>query len=178
MKQIIAVLRDDRAEKTRADLEAAGIPGIMLLQVTGRGVQKGDAGIGRPAGILPRFIRRHQKNCTSCDTVHGMTDDRDGDPPPSPDDASDSAFLPKCMLMLNADDGDVDRIVMVIVRANQTGRHGDGRIFICPVIGVIRIAASDTGGKSPVMERKEELKNDLSMKQVRAIILPETAQQV
>jgi nitrogen regulatory protein PII 2 len=49
------------------------------------------------------------------------------------------------MLIIVAYDEDVNRIVQAIVDANQTGRHGDGRIFICPMISAIRVRTGELG---------------------------------
>jgi nitrogen regulatory protein PII len=57
-------------------------------------------------------------------------------------------FLPKRMLLLVTYDEDVTRIVQAIVNANQTGRHGDGRIFICPMISAIRVRTGEQGNEA------------------------------
>jgi nitrogen regulatory protein PII 2 len=52
------------------------------------------------------------------------------------------------MLIIVAYDEDVTRIVQGIVNANQTGRHGDGRIFICPMISALRVRKGEQGDKA------------------------------
>jgi nitrogen regulatory protein PII 2 len=49
------------------------------------------------------------------------------------------------MLVIVAIDEEVSRIVHAIVNANQTGLHGDGRIFICPMISAIRVRTGERG---------------------------------
>jgi nitrogen regulatory protein PII 2 len=49
------------------------------------------------------------------------------------------------MLVIIAYDENVEPIVPAIVSANQTGRHGDGRIFICPMISAIRVRTGEQG---------------------------------
>ena len=44
-----------------------------------------------------------------------------------------SYLLPKRLLVLEAEDEDVDRIVTIITLVNSTGEKGDGRIFVVPV---------------------------------------------
>jgi nitrogen regulatory protein PII 2 len=51
------------------------------------------------------------------------------------------------MLLMVVYDTEVNRTVQAIVDANQTGRHGDGRIFICPMVGAIRIRTGEKGNK-------------------------------
>lgn len=54
-------------------------------------------------------------------------------------------FLPKVKLELALDDDMVERAVEAITRAAQTGKIGDGKIFIQPVEEVIRIRTGETG---------------------------------
>ncbi len=54
-------------------------------------------------------------------------------------------FLPKVKLELALDDSMVDQAVEAISRAAQTGKIGDGKIFIQPVEEVIRIRTGETG---------------------------------
>lgn len=44
-----------------------------------------------------------------------------------------SYLLPKRMLVIEAEDNDVDRVVTIITLVNSTGTKGDGRIFVVPV---------------------------------------------
>ncbi|KZX16992.1 P-II family nitrogen regulator [Methanobrevibacter filiformis] len=41
--------------------------------------------------------------------------------------------LPKKMLLLVAEDDDIDNIVDIIVDASSTGNFGDGKVFVSPV---------------------------------------------
>ncbi|MQX38335.1 P-II family nitrogen regulator [Roseospira navarrensis] len=54
-------------------------------------------------------------------------------------------FLPKVKIEVVLDDGLVDRAVEAIQQAAQTGRIGDGKIFITPVEEVIRIRTGERG---------------------------------
>jgi len=54
-------------------------------------------------------------------------------------------FLPKVKLELALDDGMVESAVEAISRAAQTGKIGDGKIFIQSVEEVIRIRTGETG---------------------------------
>ena len=48
-------------------------------------------------------------------------------------------FVPKARVEILADDDDAPRIVEVIVEAARTGKIGDGKVWITPVDGVIRV---------------------------------------
>jgi nitrogen regulatory protein P-II 1 len=52
-------------------------------------------------------------------------------------------FLPKVKLEVVVDDGLADRVVEAIASAAQTGRIGDGKIFILPVEGAVRIRTGE-----------------------------------
>ena len=54
-------------------------------------------------------------------------------------------FLPKVKLEIVVDENMVEQIVEAIVSAAQTGRIGDGKIFILPVEDVIRIRTGERG---------------------------------
>lgn len=54
-------------------------------------------------------------------------------------------FLPKVKLELAVDDSLVDQAVEAITKAAQTGKIGDGKIFITPLEEIIRIRTGETG---------------------------------
>ena len=54
-------------------------------------------------------------------------------------------FLPKIKLEIVVDDDMVDKAVEAIVEAANTGRIGDGKIFVLPLGEAIRIRTGDRG---------------------------------
>lgn len=52
-------------------------------------------------------------------------------------------FLPKVKLEVVVEDGIVDRVVEAICGAAQTGRIGDGKIFVIPVEKAVRIRTGE-----------------------------------
>jgi len=54
-------------------------------------------------------------------------------------------FLPKVKIELVIDDSMVDQSVDAITKAAQTGKIGDGKIFVTAVEEVIRIRTGETG---------------------------------
>ena len=54
-------------------------------------------------------------------------------------------FLPKVEVELVVEDGQVERAVEAIQSAAQTGRIGDGKIFVSSVEEAIRIRTGETG---------------------------------
>ncbi|MES2290625.1 MAG: P-II family nitrogen regulator [Pseudomonadota bacterium] len=53
-------------------------------------------------------------------------------------------FLPKVKLEVVVDDDQAPRVVEAIAQAAQTGRIGDGKIFVIPVESVLRIRTGET----------------------------------
>lgn len=54
-------------------------------------------------------------------------------------------FLPKVKLEIAVDDSQVDSVVEAIIKSAQTGKIGDGKIFITTLEQVIRIRTGETG---------------------------------
>jgi nitrogen regulatory protein P-II 1 len=54
-------------------------------------------------------------------------------------------FVPKVRVEVVVDDGDTEEVVMVILKAAQTGRIGDGKIWTAPVDDVVRVRTGERG---------------------------------
>ena len=54
-------------------------------------------------------------------------------------------FLPKVKLEVVVEDGLAERVVEAIAQAAQTGRIGDGKIFVSDISQAIRIRTGDRG---------------------------------
>ena len=54
-------------------------------------------------------------------------------------------FLPKVKLEIAVDDSQVDSVVEAVTKSAQTGKIGDGKIFITNLEEVIRIRTGETG---------------------------------
>ncbi|WP_289083315.1 P-II family nitrogen regulator [uncultured Spongiibacter sp.] len=54
-------------------------------------------------------------------------------------------FLPKVKLEIAIGDEQVDKVIDSITRAANTGKIGDGKIFVSPLEQVIRIRTGETG---------------------------------
>lgn len=54
-------------------------------------------------------------------------------------------FLPKVKLQVAVNDADVEKAVEAIISAANTGKIGDGKIFVSPLEQVIRIRTGETG---------------------------------
>lgn len=54
-------------------------------------------------------------------------------------------FLPKAKLEIAVEDEEVDSVIEAILKSAQTGRIGDGKIFVQPLDEVIRIRTGEMG---------------------------------
>jgi len=57
-------------------------------------------------------------------------------------------FVPKIKIEVVTDDEAVDRLVQIIMQTAQTGKIGDGKIWITPVEAVFRIRTGESGAEA------------------------------
>lgn len=57
-------------------------------------------------------------------------------------------FLPKAKVEVAVDDGLVERCIEAIVGAANTGKVGDGKIFVSTLDEVVRIRTGETGAEA------------------------------
>ena len=57
----------------------------------------------------------------------------------------DIALVPKIRIEIVVDDGDVEDVVGIVVKAAQTGRIGDGKVWCVPVDVVARVRTGERG---------------------------------
>jgi nitrogen regulatory protein P-II 1 len=106
MKLITAVVKPHKWEDVRVALEAVGVTGMTVSEVSGYGRQKGHTEVYRGAEY-------------------------------------DIALVPKVRLEVAVSDADVETIVGAIQKAAQTGRIGDGKIWVSPVESIVRVRTGD-----------------------------------
>jgi len=119
MKEVCAIIRMNRMSQTKKALEEAGFPAMTAYKVLGRGKQK---------GLIGEVGFQISSNVAKSAELHGGM-----------------RYIPKRMLIIVVDDKDVEKVVETIIKENQTGNYGDGRIFICPVDETIRISTKEKG---------------------------------
>lgn len=127
MKEIITVIRRHQVPATKKAFEDAGFPAVTIQSVEGRGKQGGIGGWA--AEVDPEL-----------NTVM------------SAELADETRFnwIPKRMLTIVVQDDQVEEVVDVIIKANQTGHVGDGKIFVCPLKEVIRVRTGEVGREAVV----------------------------
>jgi nitrogen regulatory protein PII len=54
-------------------------------------------------------------------------------------------FVPKLLITVVVSDADLSKVTDLIVKTSQTGKVGDGKIFISDLTEVVRIRTGETG---------------------------------
>jgi nitrogen regulatory protein P-II 1 len=106
MKLVTAVVKPHKWEDVRAGLEAVGVTGMTVSEVSGYGRQKGHTEVYRGAEY-------------------------------------DIALVPKIRIEIVVDDAEVDDVTDIVVKAAQTGRIGDGKVWVSPVERVVRVRTGE-----------------------------------
>lgn len=119
MKEVIAIIRRHNLQETKAGLLGIGVPAITMLSVDGRGKQKGLPGWNYE--LDPALMELEEKNT-------GVS----------------MRFIPKRMISTVVEDDDVPKVIEAIMRTNQTGHIGDGKIFVCPVENAVRVRTGES----------------------------------
>jgi nitrogen regulatory protein P-II 1 len=55
----------------------------------------------------------------------------------------DISLVPKIRIEIVVDDGDAEDVVGIVVKTGQTGRIGDGKVWVSPVDTVVRVRTGD-----------------------------------
>ena len=121
------MIRRHQVPATKKAFEDAGYPALTIQSVEGRGKQGGIGGWA--AEVDPELNAVMSKEL-----------------------ADDTKFnwIPKRMLTIVVQDDQVDEVVDVIIKANQTGHMGDGKIFVMPLKEVVRVRTGETGREAVI----------------------------
>ena len=106
MKLVTAVIKPHKWEDVRTALEAVGVTGMTVSEVSGYGRQKGHTEVYRGAEY-------------------------------------DIALVPKIRIEIVVEDDDAEDVVGIIVKTAQTGRIGDGKVWLSTVESVVRVRTGD-----------------------------------
>ncbi len=109
MKLVTAVIKPHKWEDVRSALEAVGVTGMTVSEVSGYGRQKGHTEVYRGAEY-------------------------------------DITLVPKVRLEIVVADGDVEAVTTAVLAGAQTGRIGDGKVWVSPVESVVRVRTGDRDG--------------------------------
>ncbi|OPY56163.1 MAG: Nitrogen regulatory protein P-II [Pelotomaculum sp. PtaU1.Bin035] len=122
MKEIIAIIRMNKVNETKKALMDVGICGLHAVKVMGRGKLRVD--FSMLGGISIQ------------EEIGGILADGL---------AKGSRLIPKRMLTILVQDGEVEKVVNALIKVNQGGNKGDGKIFVAPVLDVARVRTGERG---------------------------------
>jgi nitrogen regulatory protein PII 2 len=136
MKEMTVIIRRDKLPETKRVLEGLGYPSLTIQSVDGRGKQKGSmcdyADEEMPESFCPAVKLTPTPSAYAIE--HTLP--------------KGALYVPKRMLTIVVPDYVVKKIVNSIVKVNQTGKRGDGKIFVSQIVGALRIRTGETGGEA------------------------------
>ena len=119
MKEIIAIVRMNKMNQTKRALAEAGIVSITARDALGRG-----------KGLVDmQLLEGAEKGYEEAISQLGQT----------------QRLVPKRAIVLVVPDGLVEKTVTTIIKVNQTGKSGDGKIFVMPGSDAIRVRTGENG---------------------------------
>jgi len=136
MKEITVIIRRDKLPETKKVMDELGYPSLTIQSVEGRGRQKG-------AMCAEMDSEMPDSYCTSVKLT----------PTPSSYALEHTLpkvalFVPKRLLTIVVPDDVVIKIVKSLIRVNQTGKAGDGKIFVSPIDSALRVRTGESDGEA------------------------------
>ncbi len=120
MKEIMAIIRMNRMNETKRALAAAG---FSSMTATGHV-------LGRGKGIVDHGILQ------AADAGNELAISMLGEGP---------QLRNKRMILMSVPDGDVKKAVDTLIKINQSGKAGDGKIFVLPMAESYRVRTGESG---------------------------------
>ncbi|MCD4788291.1 MAG: P-II family nitrogen regulator [Desulfobacterales bacterium] len=119
MKEVMAVIRMNMISKTKIALADAGISSITARDCLGRG-----------KGLVDlKLLKGAEKGYEEAISQLGQS----------------QRLIPKRILFIVVPDKMVEKTVKTIIKVNQTGKSGDGKIFVVPVLDSVRVRTGEKG---------------------------------
>ena len=122
MKEVIAVVRMNMMNKTKAALTEAGIDAFFAHEAQGRGL----------GFVNKKLIEGTEEGYEEAAALLGEK----------------GKLYPKRMVSVVVKDEQIDEVIEAIIATNRTGKPGDGKIFVMPVADSVRVRTGDKGLKS------------------------------
>lgn len=120
MKEVMAVIRMNKINETKRALAASG---ISSFTATGRVMGRGKGQVDY------RILEGAQEGYQEAIAQLGQG----------------PRLVPKRMILVIIPDQKVKGVVDTIIKVNQTGNAGDGKIFVLPVMEAARVRTGETG---------------------------------
>jgi len=119
MKEIMAIVRINMMNKTKKALAEAGISSVTARDALGRGKGLVDLTLleGAEKGYEEAIVQLGQSQ----------------------------RLIPKRIFFVVVPDRLVKKTVQTIMAVNRTGKSGDGKIFVMPVMDSVRVRTAESG---------------------------------
>lgn len=119
MKEVMAVIRMNMMNKTKKALTEAGVSSMHARECLGRG-----------KGLVDfNLLRGAEQGYEEAISQLG----------------SSQRLVPKRMISMIVKDEHADRVISAIIETNRTGKSGDGKIFVMPVMESYRVRTGEKG---------------------------------
>jgi nitrogen regulatory protein PII 2 len=136
MKEITAIIRRDKLPETKKALDELGYPSLTIQSVDGRGKQKGALCAEMDSEMPESFCTAVKLRPTPSAYALEHTLPKV------------ALYVPKRMLTIIVPDDVVATVVKSLIKVNQTGKRGDGKIFVSPVDGALRLRTGEKNGEA------------------------------
>ncbi|MBZ4653131.1 MAG: nitrogen regulatory protein [Peptococcaceae bacterium] len=122
MKEVMAIIRMNKVNITKKALAEAGISSMTARKVLGRGKMV------NVHSIIDELAAPEE---VAGKIAEGL--------------AQGSRLIPKRMLNIIVPDDQVQKVIETIIKVNQEGHSGDGKIFVLPILDVVRVRTGERG---------------------------------
>jgi len=122
MKEVIAVVRMNMMNQTKKALTAAGVDAFFAHEATGRG--KGF--------VNPQVLSGAGEGYEEAASLLGEK----------------GKLYPKRVITIVVEDDFVDAVVETLITTNKTGKPGDGKVFVLPLMDAVRVRTGESGMQS------------------------------
>jgi nitrogen regulatory protein PII 2 len=136
MKEITMIIRRDKLPETKKALDNLGYPSLTIQSVEGRGRQRGALCAEMDAELPESYCTtaRLKPTPSTYALEHSLP--------------TVALYVPKRMLTVVVPDDVVTTIVKSVIAVNRTGKAGDGKIFVSPVEGALRVRTGEKNGEA------------------------------